>query len=147
MSVCLDSWAILAWLDGEEPALSRVGGLIESRPIVSWVNLVEVYYRVESLQPWMAVSKSGTAVYVPGNADKRSLVWVDRAGNVTPASREQCAFWQAALSPATRIELPVAAGARLLSCDRRDCRLLRRPREQSGENLVKPRWCSRGRRR
>ncbi len=47
MSVCLDSWAILAWLDGEEPALSRVEGLIDTRPVVSWVNLVEVYYRVE----------------------------------------------------------------------------------------------------
>ena len=47
MSVCLDSWAILAWLDGEEPALSRVEGLIDTRPVASWVNLVEVYYRVE----------------------------------------------------------------------------------------------------
>lgn len=47
MSACLDSWAILAWLDGEEPALSRVDDLIESRPIVSWINLVEVYYRIE----------------------------------------------------------------------------------------------------
>lgn len=47
MSVCLDSWAILAWLDGEEPALSRVEELIAERPTVSWVNLVEVYYRVE----------------------------------------------------------------------------------------------------
>jgi predicted nucleic acid-binding protein len=47
VSVCLDSWAILAWLDGEEPALSRLNGLIESRPVVSWVNLVEVYYKVE----------------------------------------------------------------------------------------------------
>ncbi|MGH2852672.1 MAG: PIN domain-containing protein [Solirubrobacteraceae bacterium] len=47
MSVCLDSWAILAWLDGEEPALSRIEELIPARPIVSWVNLVEVYYRVE----------------------------------------------------------------------------------------------------
>ena len=47
MSVCLDSWAILAWLDGEEPALSRVNELIVSRPVVSWVNLVEVYYRIE----------------------------------------------------------------------------------------------------
>ncbi|HEY7829451.1 MAG TPA: PIN domain-containing protein [Solirubrobacteraceae bacterium] len=47
MNVCLDSWAILAWLDGEEPALSRVEGLIDTRPIVSWVNLVEVYYRLE----------------------------------------------------------------------------------------------------
>ncbi len=47
MSVCLDSWAILAWLDGEQPAVSRLDALIGSRPVVSWVNLAEVYYRVE----------------------------------------------------------------------------------------------------
>lgn len=47
MSVCLDSWAVLAWLDGEEPALARVEELIATRPVVSWVNLVEVYYRIE----------------------------------------------------------------------------------------------------
>jgi PIN domain nuclease of toxin-antitoxin system len=47
VSVCLDSWAILSWLDGEEPALSRIEGLIATRPVVSWVNLVEVYYRIE----------------------------------------------------------------------------------------------------
>lgn len=46
MSVCLDAWAILAWLDGEEPALSVVNASLADRPIVSWVNLVEVYYRV-----------------------------------------------------------------------------------------------------
>lgn len=46
MSVCLDSWAVLAWLDGEEPALSRIDGLRANRPVLSWVNLVEVYYRV-----------------------------------------------------------------------------------------------------
>lgn len=48
MSVCLDSWAILAWLDGEEPALSRIEEIVGTRPVTSWVNLVEVYYRVES---------------------------------------------------------------------------------------------------
>jgi PIN domain nuclease of toxin-antitoxin system len=47
VSVCLDSWAVLDWLDGEEPAFSRVEGLLPARPVVSWVNLVEVYYRVE----------------------------------------------------------------------------------------------------
>jgi len=46
VSACLDSWAVLAWLDGEEPALSRVEELVADRPVVSWVNLVEVYYRV-----------------------------------------------------------------------------------------------------
>jgi predicted nucleic acid-binding protein len=47
VSVCLDSWAILAWLDGEDPAFSRVEELIEQRPVASWMNLVEVYDRVE----------------------------------------------------------------------------------------------------
>ena len=47
MSVCLDSWAVLAWLDGEQPALSRVEAVVELRPVISWINLVEVYYRLE----------------------------------------------------------------------------------------------------
>ncbi len=47
MSVCLDSWAVLSWLDGEEPSLARVDALIATRPVISWVNLVEVYDRVE----------------------------------------------------------------------------------------------------
>lgn len=47
MSVCLDAWAILAWLDGEEPALSRLDSLLAARPVVSWINLAEVYYRLE----------------------------------------------------------------------------------------------------
>lgn len=47
MTVCLDSWAILAWLDGEEPAMARVEQVLADRPVVSWVNLVEVYYRIE----------------------------------------------------------------------------------------------------
>lgn len=47
MSVCLDSWAVLSWLDGEEPALSRVNEVLDTRPVISWNNLVEVYYRIE----------------------------------------------------------------------------------------------------
>lgn len=47
MTVVLDSWAILAWLDGEEPAMSAVNAVIDERPTVSWINLVEVIYRLE----------------------------------------------------------------------------------------------------
>lgn len=46
-NACLDSWAVLAWLDGEQPAQDRIEELLESRPAISWVNAVEVYYRVE----------------------------------------------------------------------------------------------------
>ena len=46
MRHCLDSWAVLAWLDGEEPAAGIVQGVVDrGRPAISWVNLVEVHYR------------------------------------------------------------------------------------------------------
>ncbi|HET9153525.1 MAG TPA: PIN domain-containing protein [Solirubrobacterales bacterium] len=46
MKRCLDSWAVLAWLDGEEPAAGAVEGTIKrERPAMSWVNLLEVHYR------------------------------------------------------------------------------------------------------
>jgi PIN domain nuclease of toxin-antitoxin system len=74
VSVCLDSWAILAWLDGEEPALSRVEGLIDTRPTVSWVNLVEVYYRVErdhgriAADDTLASLRAALSLDLPGTA-------------------------------------------------------------------------------
>ncbi|TMK58579.1 MAG: type II toxin-antitoxin system VapC family toxin [Actinobacteria bacterium] len=46
MKRCLDSWAVLAWLDGEEPAAKAVERAIKrERPAMSWMNLVEVHYR------------------------------------------------------------------------------------------------------
>lgn len=46
MRRCLDSWAVLAWLDGEEPAAGVVERTIKrERPAMSWMNLVEVHYR------------------------------------------------------------------------------------------------------
>ncbi len=51
MSVCLDSWAILAWLDGDEPAASAVQSAFEAgRPWMSWLNLGEVAYLLERRQ-------------------------------------------------------------------------------------------------
>jgi ribonuclease VapC len=44
---CLDSWAVLRWLEGEEPAAARVEAAMPSRPVMSWINLGEVSYIVE----------------------------------------------------------------------------------------------------
>jgi predicted nucleic acid-binding protein len=47
VSDCLDSWAVLAWLDGDEPAAEIVQrALDQGRPAISWINLVELEYRV-----------------------------------------------------------------------------------------------------
>jgi predicted nucleic acid-binding protein len=43
---CLDSWAVLRWLEGEEPAAGRVERSLETRPVMSWINLGEVFYVV-----------------------------------------------------------------------------------------------------
>jgi predicted nucleic acid-binding protein len=37
----------LRWLEGEEPAASRVDAALLSRPVMSWINLGEVSYIVE----------------------------------------------------------------------------------------------------
>lgn len=47
MTECLDSWAVLAWLEGEEPAASRVQEALVSRPIMSWISVGEVAYVLE----------------------------------------------------------------------------------------------------
>jgi len=46
VKACLDSWAVLAWLDGDEPAAGIVAEVLKrERPAMSWMNLVEVQYR------------------------------------------------------------------------------------------------------
>jgi predicted nucleic acid-binding protein len=48
VSVCLDSWAVLAWLDGDEPAASTVQEAFDAeRPWMSWLNIGEVAYQLE----------------------------------------------------------------------------------------------------
>ena len=47
MTECLDSWAVLRWLDGDESAAARVDAAMTSRPVMSWINLGEVAYIVE----------------------------------------------------------------------------------------------------
>lgn len=44
MTVCLDSWTVLRWLEGIEPAAGRVESLLQDRPVMSWINLGEVYH-------------------------------------------------------------------------------------------------------
>ena len=45
MTVVLDSWAVLRYLEGAEPAAELVAELLEvDRPVMSWINLGEVYY-------------------------------------------------------------------------------------------------------
>lgn len=45
MTVVLDSWAVLRYLEDTEPAAQHVADLLQQdRPLMSWINLGEVYY-------------------------------------------------------------------------------------------------------
>ena len=47
MTFALDTWAILRLLEGAEPAAGRVEQVLaEGRPVMSWINLGEVFYIV-----------------------------------------------------------------------------------------------------
>ena len=45
--ICLDSWAVIAWVRGDQPAASRVQAIIHQRPIISTVNIAEVFYVIK----------------------------------------------------------------------------------------------------
>ncbi len=45
MTVVLDSWAVLRYLENTEPAATLVAALLDDkRPLMSWINLGEVHY-------------------------------------------------------------------------------------------------------
>ena len=47
MRHALDAWALIDYLDGREPALSRLTRLLgRERALMSWINLGEVFYVV-----------------------------------------------------------------------------------------------------
>jgi predicted nucleic acid-binding protein len=44
---CLDSWAVLRFLEGSSSAARRVRQVLrQGRPVMSWINLGEVYYTI-----------------------------------------------------------------------------------------------------
>ena len=45
MTVVLDSWAVLRYLENTDPAATLVADLLDDdRPLMSWINLGEVHY-------------------------------------------------------------------------------------------------------
>jgi predicted nucleic acid-binding protein len=59
VTVVLDSWAILRYLEDAGPTASMVADLLEhERPIVSWINLGEVFYVVRRVQGEDAASQT-----------------------------------------------------------------------------------------
>jgi ribonuclease VapC len=51
VTVVLDSWAVLRYLEDADPAAEAVADLLErEKPLMSWINLGEVHYVLRRLQ-------------------------------------------------------------------------------------------------
>ncbi len=110
MSVCLDSWAVLSWLDGEEPALSRIEGVLADPPVVSWINLVEVYYRVARDQGQAAADET--------LRDLRASLALDLPGTARMIQAARLKAWASiALGDCFAVVTAAAHGLRLLTGD------------------------------
>ncbi len=110
MTVVLDSWAVLAWLDGLEPAMRRVEAAIPERPTINWVNLAEVAYRLER--------EHGPAIADQTVADIRRVVTGDLpgTGRMLAAARVK-ATHPIALGDCFAIATATALGAELWTGD------------------------------
>jgi Tol biopolymer transport system component len=60
----------------------RIGDAPPGRP--ETVVLHDVYWLPGLDRSWLSLAANGTLAYVPGDPGRRNLVWVDRAGNVSP---------------------------------------------------------------
>ncbi len=111
MRTCLDSWAVLRWLEGAEPARARIEEVLAAeRPLISWINMGEVFY-----VSWRA----------SGADDARSIVndlrRITRPDEATPTRVLEAAAIKAvypmALADAFAVATAQAHGATLLTGD------------------------------
>lgn len=57
MTVVLDSWPVLRYIEGAHPAAEAIDGLLQAqRPRMSWINAGEVFYVVRRLEGEQAAS-------------------------------------------------------------------------------------------
>jgi len=101
---------VLAWLDGEEPATSRVEAVLPDRPSISWINLVEVYYRVERDHGRIAADDTLRELRARLTADLPGTARMIEAARVKSRA-------PIALADCFAIATAAALGARLLTGD------------------------------
>ncbi|HEX3733906.1 MAG TPA: type II toxin-antitoxin system VapC family toxin [Solirubrobacterales bacterium] len=111
MRSCLDSWAVLAWLDGDEPAATVVAETLDrERPPMSWMNLVEVHYRTirdhgrQEADEVLSELRPQITEHLPGVSTMRAVAGLKAANPI-------------ALADCFAIALADAEGAQLLTGD------------------------------
>jgi len=110
VTTVLDSWAVLRWLEGHEPAAQRVDIAVTEGATMSWINLGEIFYVL-----WRS---SGDAVARETVLDLRAGLHLDEATpeRVLQAARIKAEF-PMALGDAFAAATATAYGGVLLTGD------------------------------
>jgi predicted nucleic acid-binding protein len=110
LTVCLDSWAVLRWLEGLDPAATRVEKALSAEPVMSWINLGEVFYVVHR------VAGEADAKAVVRNLRRRLVLDLPDEGRVVEAATIK-ANHAIAYADAFAVATAIAHGADLMTGD------------------------------
>lgn len=109
MNICLDSWAVLHWLE-DGPSAADVEKTIPSRPMISLVNICEVLYILSRKHGNKAIQQ-----VLPALRQKLAFVEVDE--ELTLSASQIKAAHKMALGDAFCIATALAHNAKILTGD------------------------------
>jgi PIN domain nuclease of toxin-antitoxin system len=109
MNFCLDSWAVINWLE-DGPSASAVEKTIPSRPVISLVNVCEVLYILSRKHGDIAIQHVLPAL-------RQNLAFIEVNEELTLSASQIKAAHKMALGDAFCIATALAHNAKILTGD------------------------------
>jgi len=109
MNICLDSWAVINWLE-DGPSAAAVEKTIPSRPVISLVNVCEVLYILSRKYGENAIQQVLPAL-------RQNLAFIEVNEELTLSASQIKAAHKMALGDAFCIATALAHNAKILTGD------------------------------
>ncbi|MEY4026209.1 MAG: hypothetical protein RL438_1722 [Actinomycetota bacterium] len=109
MNICLDSWAVINWLE-DGPSAAAVEKIIPHRPVISLVNVCEVLYILSRKHGDKAIQQ-----VLPALRQKLAFIEVDE--ELTLSASQVKAAHKMALGDAFCVATALAHNAKILTGD------------------------------
>jgi len=109
MNICLDSWAVLNWLE-DGPSAAAVEKTISSRPVISLVNVCEVLYVISRKHGDRAIQQVLPAL-------RQNLSFIEVNEEITLSASRIKAAHRMALGEAFCVATALAQNAKILTGD------------------------------
>ncbi|MGA0081524.1 MAG: type II toxin-antitoxin system VapC family toxin [Ilumatobacteraceae bacterium] len=109
MNICLDSWAVIDWLE-DGPSAASVEKVISHRPVISLVNVCEVLYILSR-------KHGDTAILQVLPALRQKLAFIEVDEDLTLSASQIKAAHKMALGDAFCVATALAHNAKILTGD------------------------------